>query len=523
MVDYQTFSIFATASLNFGNIAKNTFYCSQIVRKDKIMGRKVTSISSNRVGSCSITLCLDKRSNKKSQEYPLSVCFCIIEEGKAKRFYHHLLNYYTEQYFHDVCRTTSSRSALFNVKKAWESELDSYRERLVKLSKSHNTLTMDLIKACMLGKVEETNGNSFLEIWEKIIESRKKEGRAGTAESYQWALSSFRKIVGEVKGFAVDKNVIQRWNDGMKTGVLKDGQIVGKIADASRGIYLRSCRVVWKECVRQGFLTEVEYPFSNKDSSLISIPRGKRRQQSYLNVDEMTQLYKVFMEQSYPETWEPSYTNRVHVSLGLFLAQYLCNGFNLADAARLRYNETYWNEGGKAFEFQRKKTAARSNDNSVVIVPIIEPLQKILDEIAAPPAKGGFVFPFILHGVTDEQDRRRITLLANANIREHVQRVCKEILGWQKGVTGTWARHSFATNLKLAGVEEEYIAESMGHSHGNDVTRGYQDMYPLEIRERYNMKLLKIEEDSKDEIDIDSLSLEEMKIILRKFLNNSMK
>ena len=77
--------------------------------------------------------------------------------------------------------------------------------------------------------------------------------------------------------------------------------------------------------------------------------------------------------------------------------------------------------------------------------------------------------------------------------------------------------------MKLAGVEEEYIAESMGHSHGNDVTRGYQDMYPLEIRERYNMKLLKFEEEPKNEIDIDSLSLEEMKIILRKFLNNSMK
>lgn len=68
--------------------------------------------------------------------------------------------------------------------------------------------------------------------------------------------------------------------------------------------------------------------------------------------------------------------------------------------------------------------------------------------------------------------------MENSNIRDRVQRICKEILHWEKLVSGTWARHSFATNLKLAGVEEEYIAESIGHSHGNDVTAGYMDKYP---------------------------------------------
>ena len=90
-------------------------------------------------------------------------------------------------------------------------------------------------------------------------------------------------------------------------------------------------------------------------------------------------------EKNYPDTWDPAYKARAHESLGLFLAQYLCNGFNLTDAGRLQYNRTYFAEGGKAFEFMRKKTSARSNDMSVVIVPIIEPLQVILDEIGAKP------------------------------------------------------------------------------------------------------------------------------------------
>ena len=84
---------------------------------------------------------------------------------------------------------------------------------------------------------------------------------------------------------------IEKWNDGMKYGILVDGVLVGKVSDATRGMYLRTCRVIWNECTSQGFLTDAEYPFSNRNNSLISIPRGKLRQQSYLSVDEMTQLY----------------------------------------------------------------------------------------------------------------------------------------------------------------------------------------------------------------------------------------
>ena len=59
----------------------------------------------------------------------------------------------------------------------------------------------------------------------------KAEERVGTAENYQWALNSFLKYVGNVKGFMVGKNVIDKWNDAMKNGVVENGKVVGKIAD----------------------------------------------------------------------------------------------------------------------------------------------------------------------------------------------------------------------------------------------------------------------------------------------------
>lgn len=481
------------------------------------MAQKKTSLATHRVENCTITLVLDKRTRKETKEYPLSLCFNVWEDGKQKRYYHHLGEYLTEKYFSEVCSVSASRSALLPIRKKWEAIMEEYRNKLVKIAKQQR-LTMSLIRTALSGvDGSGESSKSFLGVWEDVIAKKREGGSVGTAENYGWALSSFKKIIGDIEGFDVNKAIIEKWNDGMKNGVLHDGELIGMVSDATRGMYLRACRVIWNECTRQGFLTDAQYPFSNKNNSLISIPRGKLRQQSYLSVDEMTQLYNVFIEKRYPDTWGPFYIERAHQSLGIFLVQYLCNGFNLADAARLEYNNTYWKEGGRAFEFMRKKTAARSNDMSVVIVPIIPPLQKILDEIAAPPVKGAYVFPFLFNGVTDEAKRRKIQRQENSNVRDRLQRICKEVMHWDKIVSGTWARHSFATNLKLAGVEEEYIAESMGHSHGNDVTAGYMDKYPLEIRFRNNGKLLKTDDDT-PKIDLDNLSKEEMKELLAKLL-----
>ena len=480
-----------------------------------IMKDLKTSIKCSKVDNCSLTLVLDKRTNKATDVYPLAICFQIA----AKRYYYKLkdMDYQSEKYFNDVCSVKGAKSLLMPVRTEWQNVLEGYREKVEKLSQ-RQPLTLELIRTYLSGEaMEEHHETSFIGVWEGIIAKMKSEDRVGTAENYQWALNSFQKYAGDVSGFKVDKNVINKWNDAMQNGVYIDGVLTGKIADATRGMYLRTCRVVWNECIRQGFLTEDKYPFSNKDKTLISIPRGKRRQQSYLSVDEMTKLYQVFTEKNYPDTWDPAYKARAHESLGLFLAQYLCNGFNLTDAGRLQYNRTYFAEGGKAFEFMRKKTSARSNDMSVVIVPIIEPLQVILDEIGAKPEKDAYVFPQIFKGVTDESQRRKMTVQENSNIKDRMIRICKDVLGWDKVVSGTWARHSFATNLKLAGVEEQYISESMAHSHGNDVTSGYQDMYPLEIRFRNNSKLLNIGQ-KEEPINIDKLSKKEMKELLLKMM-----
>ena len=68
----------------------------------------------------------------------------------------------------------------------------------------------------------------------------------------------------------------------------------------------------------------------------------------------MTESYNCFLEKRYPEEWDVDWKENTHYSLGLFLVQYLGNGFNLADAAHLTYNDHYFQSGKKSFQFVRR-------------------------------------------------------------------------------------------------------------------------------------------------------------------------
>lgn len=76
--------------------------------------------------------------------------------------------------------------------------------------------------------------------------------------------------------------------------------------------------------------------------------------------------------------------------------------------------------------------------------PIIEPLKVIPDEIAAKPEKDAYVFPHIFNGVTNELTRRKLTVQENSNIKDRMNRICKDVLGWNKVV-----------NSKLLNVEQK--------------------------------------------------------------------
>lgn len=484
--------------------------------------------------NCNASLVLDTRTNRKNvNEYPLAIRFTV----DRKIFYHSVGGSYSEKRFSDICNAFKSNSENYRIQREWkDAYIPKFKALLENLNKG-GFLTFEMVRsAVMTGKSDITNhtkDNSFFEIWNTIIHELKTNDngiRFTTSESYECALKSFKKILGEnaIVGFNISAAEIQKWKEGMHNGIKdKNGKIIGKISDTTARIYLRACRAVWNRCLREGYLKDVPYPFSNKkEKGLVSIPKSAKRRQNYLNVGQMTELYNLFVSKEYPSHWSEEYKQKAHFSLGLFLAQYLCNGFNLADAGRLTYDAYYYQNQSKAFRFNRKKTAGRSQDGSEVIIPIIEPLKYILDEIAAKPNRDGFVFPDILKGSTSEEERRKQTSQENSNIKDRVRKICLEVLHWDESISpsGTWCRHSFATNLRNAGVELDYISESMGHAvTDHSITQIYIEHYPLEKQMEYNSKLLNLtpQTTNRDELiaQLSSLSIEELNLLLSKMKN----
>ena len=228
---------------------------------------------------------------------------------------------------------------------------------LINLNPGHE-LTQDAVRMIVEGKVASHSQESFIGILEEIINNLRTEkngARYNTAEPYESALKSFKKFLWkeDTKGFEVNVEHIKKWEHGMINGAIgKNGEQLKPISTTKRGINLRHCRAVWNECRRRGYLLKKEYPFSNAKKGLVSIPAPASRKEEYLDVEKMTQLYEVFINKNYPSSWKSSYKERAHESLGLFLVQYLGNGFNLVDVGQLTYSQYYFDTERKVmFQF----------------------------------------------------------------------------------------------------------------------------------------------------------------------------
>ena len=122
-------------------------------------------------------------------------------------------------------------------------------------------------------------------------------------------------------------------------------------------------------------------------------------------------------------------------------------------------------------------------------------MRAILNEYSPNPQLDQLVFPFLMEEAIDKDAEtiRKRTCQENKNVRDRLKKFM-DAIGWTVIPTGTYARHSFATNLHAAKVPMEYISDAMGHSLGNrgQITIRYISPYTIEERAKYNRLLLNV-------------------------------
>lgn len=449
---------------------------------------------SSKEGKVRLTMTLDPR---KGTDKEMPVCV-RVRVGNIQRYFLLPNERYTTEDFASIINEDNRK--LGKKRKEFYDFFDKIRTEVKELIASGEytpTDFMELLTTKLNGikKEEETQGMTIYDVWELMLKELSDEDRIGTRNSYRDAFNRFKTDMGEkVSNSSINQCLVERWIAKMQNP--EEGKAKSQ---STIGIYLRAFRAVVRQAASMGVLSPDKMDLFK---GIKDVNRKGDRKEWCLSVEKMTALYEFFLkretlDQEGKEMLAPLYKARVFRSLGLFLFSYLANGANLADIAKLRYDEFYYSHEQKAMRFIRQKTM-RETDGVEVIFPILPQMQIILDRIAYEPQRGSLVFDIIEEGMSEERIKD-IVSCENSNTADRME-VVMGILGMEEKPSPTWCRHSYATNLRDADVSTEYISTMMGHTmtSGSTTTLNYLARYNMTTMIANNSKLLKIKDDEAD-------------------------
>lgn len=219
---------------------------------------------------------------------------------------------------------------------------------------------------------------------------------------------------------------------------------------SSVGIYMRNIRAVFNVAISKKIISSEIYPFGKNKYT----PPATKKAKKALSLEDIEKLYNY--QPVHPDSTEAW-------ARDMWFFAYFSNGMNVKDIALL----THLNINGdkRAFSFIRSKTKnSTKSDIREIVVPITEDTQRILDKWGSQNSSPSLFLFDILHpkDLSPKQVYRDVHQ-ATKTINKYMKRIAASL---ELGVAPTtnFARHSFSTILKKAGVAVEMISEQLGHS-----------------------------------------------------------
>ncbi len=281
---------------------------------------------------------------------------------------------------------------------------------------------------------------NFFYFWDTIIHELYTAGRTGDAAIHNESFKSLKKFncSTRLEFQNINFTLLSKYENHLRSRGGTNGGI---------SVRMRSIRTIFNKAIDRGITSIQYYPFKKYKISKLKSDSHKIAL-DYFDVMKMIQ-------------WNPSEYPHLINSHNYFIFSFYTRGMNWTDQMLLEWSQV----GQKRILYTRSKTKGTFN------IPILPPVQDILDYYKKCSIKTKYVFPILLRDgmspVQIEYRKKKTRLKYNRDLKE-IAYHCE--IG--ANVTSYVARHSFANSLKQMGVATDIISEALGHKDIK-VTQGY--------------------------------------------------
>jgi integrase/recombinase XerD len=400
--------------------------------------------------SAIVSLYLDTRRQKNDGTFPVKLRVTF----QRKQQYYTTGITITQQQWEKVGKPKPREDFIRDTKQL----LESISNRAEKVIQAIPLFTFEEFETRYVGASSAPSDSVFAG-FENYVERLGKEGRAGTADSYRYALGSIRNY-HQRKTPLIYTDITPQWLKGFEQWMIGRGNSITTV-----GIYLRSLRTIYNQAIEDGAVERDTYPFSKRR---YQIPTGRNTKKALT----LSDIEKIFQYPALPGSPEDK-------ARDLWLFSYLCNGMNPKDMARLTYRQV----GEKQIQFVRAKTERTKRDVKAITVAITDDVRRIVEKWGQKPiAPHRYVFNVLEPDMNAERELAVVRQFTKT-INKYIGRIALS-LGIDKDVTTYTARHSFSTVLKRSGAPIEFISESLGHQDIR-TTESYLDSFEDDVKLQY--------------------------------------
>lgn len=366
-------------------------------------------------------------------------------------------NISTLETWEDICNEKCRKPYIKDVRRP---EIDLWLNKAVNIVKDlseRKCFSFDKLEDLFIApNLRTDDDNNLFSLIEKKINALKESNKYNTATTYASTMKALRGFAGDVIPIAsIDVN----WLKDFERWLKKNGR-----NETTIGFYMRDIRCIIKLCIPDKLSPEA-YPFG---IDKYRIPTSNGRNMA-LTKDQIRKL------KDYDDGLRSTRQYR-----DIWLFSFFCNGINISDLLRLRYDNIINGE----IVFYRHKTKDKTRNAKPIYVTIDDEMRRIMATWGN-QKKNGFIFPF-LNGISDEEKTIMKIIDVTRRINIHIKKIGKA-LGIE-GISTYTARHSFASIMMWENASIGFISQSLGHT-SIDTTANYLEQFRPDDRRKEHDKL----------------------------------